>query len=86
MRVRVGRNLVGFNLPGRMSKEERIKFELRMLPAFAELKKRYGGKIFSLSPDFGDDGENPNLISQEEYQELVDAHIMFKDMAADPYL
>ena len=86
MRVRVGRNLVGFNLPGRMSKEERIKFELQMLPAFAELKKRYGGKIFSLSPDFGDDGENPNLISQEEYQELVDAHIMFKDMAADPYL
>ena len=86
MRVRVGRNLVGFNLPGRMSKEERIEFERRMLPAFADLKERYGGKIFSLSPDFGDDGENPNLITQEEYQELVDAHIMFKDMAADPYL
>ena len=30
--------------------------------------------------------ENPNLISAERYQELVAAHVMFKDMAADPYL
>ena len=29
---------------------------------------------------------NPNLISPEKYQELVDAHVMFKDMDADPYL
>ena len=29
---------------------------------------------------------NPNLITAEKYQELVDAHVMFKDMAADPYL
>lgn len=86
MRVRVGRNLVGFNLPGRMSKEERLSFELRMLPAFAELTERYGGRVYSLSPDLGGGGENPNLISQDEYQELVDAHVMFKDMAADPYL
>lgn len=87
MRVRVGRNLVGFNLPGRMCKQERIKFELRMLPAFAELIEKYGGKIYSLTPDFGSDGgENPNLISKEQYQELVDAHVMFKDMDADSYL
>jgi len=26
MRVRVGRNLLGFNLPGEMDKDERIKF------------------------------------------------------------
>ena len=86
MRVRVGRNLVGFNLPGNMSKEERIKFELRMLPAFEQLIVKYGGKVHSLTPDFGDNGVNPNLLSDEEYKALVDAHVMFKDMAADPFL
>jgi hypothetical protein len=37
-------------------------------------------------PYFGDSGSNPNLITQEKYQELVDSHVMFKDMDADPYL
>jgi creatine kinase len=86
MRVRVGRNLKGFNLPGKMSKLERIQFEMKLLPAFDQLKEKYGGKVHSLTPDFMDDGENPNLISQEEYEELVKSHVMFKDMAADPYL
>ncbi len=86
MRVRVGRNLVGFNLPGMMDKEERIKFELRMLPAFDQLIEKYGGKVHSLTPDFGEHGENKNLISDEEYKSLVDAHVMFKDMDADSYL
>lgn len=86
MRVRVGRNLVGFNLPGNMTKDERIDFELRMLPAFEQLIEKYGGRVYSLSPDFGDKGVNPNLISDEEYKELVDTHVMFKDMSADPYL
>lgn len=87
MRVRVGRNLTGFNLPGKMSKDERIKFELRMLPAFEQLIEKYGGKVHSLTPDFGEDGDaNPNLLTDEEYKELVDSHVMFKDMAADPYL
>jgi protein-arginine kinase len=93
MRVRVGRNLVGFNLPGAMSKEERIRFERRMLPAFEELKEKWGGQVYSLTPDFGgpdahdgDDNANPNLIDATKYQELVDEHVMFKDMAADPYL
>lgn len=86
MRVRVGRNLVGFNLPGEMDKDERIKFEHKMLPAFDQLKEKYGGTVYSLSPDFGDMGANPNLITNEKYQELVDAHVMFKDMDADPYL
>ncbi len=87
MRVRVGRNLTGFNLPGKMNKEERIKFELRMLPAFDQLIEKYGGKVHSLTPNFGESGDsNPNLITDEEYKELVDAHVMFKDMAADPYL
>ena len=70
MRVRVGRNLLGFNLPGEMNKEERIKFEQKMLPAFDQLKEKYGGKVYSLTPDFGDLGSNPNLISQEEYQKV----------------
>jgi len=86
MRVRVGRNLIGFNLPGEMDKDERIKFEQKMLPAFDQLMEKYGGKIHSLTPDFGDIGANPNLIFKEEYQKLVDAHVMFKDMDADPYL
>lgn len=86
MRVRVGRNLKGFNLPGKMSKDERIKFELQMLPAFDQLMDKYGGKVHSLTPDFGDDATNPNLITDEEYKGLIDSHVMFKDMAADPYL
>lgn len=86
MRVRVGRNLTDFNLPGKMEKEERIKFELRMLPAFDKLIHKYGGKVHSLTPHFGDKGANPNFITDEEHKALVDAHVMFKDMSADSYL
>ena len=52
---------------------------------------RSPGGVFSLTPNeswkaaTGDDA-NPNLMTEEKYQELVDAHVMFKDMAADPYL
>ena len=88
MRVRVGRNLAQFNLPGAMDKAERIEFEKAMLKAFAALQSdpEYGGQIFSLSPDHGDGVANPNLISEEKYNALVKAHVMFKDMDADPYL
>lgn len=86
MRVRVGRNLVGTNLPGMMTQEDRIEFEKKMLPAFEKLVAEYGGKVMSLSPNFGNDIPNPNLISEEEYQTLVNDHIMFKDMSADLYL
>ena len=85
MRVRVGRNLNGFRLPGAMDKEERIKFERRMLPAFDQIIKKYGGAVYSLTPNFGEE-MNPNLISKDKYRELIDAHVMFKDMSADPYL
>lgn len=87
MRVRVGRNLEGFSLPGSMDRAERVKFEKRMLKAFAALQANpeYGGKVYSLTPDF-DGGKNPNLISASKYNELVKAHVMFKDMDADPYL
>ena len=88
MRVRVGRNLTQFNLPGNMDRAERIKFEKTMLKAFNKLiaMAAYGGSVYSLSPDFSNGQPNPNLISEEKYQELVDAHIMFKNMAVDPYL
>jgi len=88
MRVRVGRNLEAFNLPGAMDKDERIKFEKAMLKAFAALKANpaYGGTVYSLSPDFGNGEANPNLITAEKYNELVKKHVMFKDMDADPYL
>jgi len=73
MRVRVGRNLTQFNLPGAMDKSERIAFEKAMLKAFDKLKKdpAYGGTVYSLSPDFGDGEKNPNLITPEKYAELV---------------
>lgn len=93
MRVRVGRNLKGFNLPGSMDKAERIKFEIKMVEAFNSLiaNENFGGNVYSMSPDHGEneDGtkiDNPLLISAEKYDELVKAHVMFKDMAADPYL
>jgi len=83
----VGRNLKQFNLPGMMDKDERIRFEKTMLVAFQKLIEdpHYGGHIYSLTPDFGYE-PNPNLISAEKYKQLVDDHIMFKDMANDPYL
>ncbi len=40
----------------------------------------YGGGYNSLTPG------HPDKISDEEYKQLVADHIMFKDMAADPYL
>ena len=48
--------------------------------AFEELKKTFGGRYNSLTPG------NPDYIDDAEYNRLVKAHIMFKDMAADPYL
>ena len=88
MRVRVGRNLKRFNLPGAMDKAERIAFEKAMLQAFDQLiaMPEFGGRVYSLTPEFGPDEPNPNLITAEEYQKLIDDHIMFKDMSEDPYL
>jgi hypothetical protein len=78
MRVRVGRNLKRFNLPGAMDKVERIAFEKAMLKAFDQLiaMPEFGGRVYSLTPDFGAGEANPNLISEEEYQQLVDDHVV----------
>jgi creatine kinase len=93
MRVRVGRNLKAFPLPGAMAKSDRIEFERIMLRAFASLidNEAYGGSVYSMTPHADWQGvtgeaENPNLITSEKYNELVQAHVMFKDMSADPYL
>jgi len=82
MRVRVGRNLRAFPLPGAMTKEDRTKLENVMLGAFELLiaDPHYGGRYVSLTPG------HSHHISEEEYKQLVDDHIMFKDMAEDKYL
>jgi protein-arginine kinase len=82
MRVRTGRNLKDFPLPGAMTLEQRCAMENRMLEAFEVLFKdpAYGGKYCSFTP------EHPNFVDQAEYQALVDAHIAFKDMSEDKYL
>jgi len=82
MRVRVGRNLADFPLPGAMSKKDRLAFEKRMVGVFSGLvdSPDFGGRYLSLTPD------SPYQISEEQYQQLVDEHKMFKDMSADPYL
>lgn len=82
MRVRVGRNLADFPLPGSMTRDDRVALENRMMAAFEKLiaDPDYGGSYHSLTPG------NPNEINAAEYQELVDNHIMFKDMSNDRYL
>merc|ERR1719217_1442548 len=57
-----------------------------MLEAFKVIIEKKGGNVYSMTPneDFGE--ENPNLITKEKYDELVAAHVMFKDMDADSFL
>jgi len=76
-----------------MTKADRINFEKTMLAAFDLLKADpdYGGTVYSLTPnedwkEVTGEETNPNLMSAETYQGLVDSHVMFKDMDADPYL
>ena len=69
-------------VPAAMTREDRCALESKMMEAFDVLigMPEYGGKYVSITPD------HPNEISAEEYEALVGAHIMFKDMSADPYL
>ena len=82
IRVRTGRNLKRFPLPGSMTKQDRIDMEKTMGKVFDQLisMPEYGGRYVSITPG------HPNFIDQTEYQALVDAHIMFKNMAADKFL
>lgn len=82
MRVRVGRNLKDFPLPGSMTRDDRVRLEEKMMAAFEKLiaMPEYGGQYHSLTPG------NPGFIDDTAYQALVDAHIMFKNMDNDRYL
>jgi hypothetical protein len=64
MRVRVGRNLAAFPLPGRMTKAHRLEMEQQMLKAFKKLMAdpAYGGRYYSLTPGI------PESISKAKYQ------------------
>ena len=74
-----------------MDQLERINFEETLLPAFGKLTENMGGTVHSMSPDFGaKEGSvgkevNPNLIDEAKYNELVKAHVMFKNMVSDPF-
>jgi hypothetical protein len=82
MRVRTGRNLNKYPLPGAMTKEDRVNMELDMGAVFDKLiaDPAYGGKYVSITPG------HKCFINASEYKKYVDAHIMFKDMSADSYL
>jgi len=82
MRVRVGRNLSDFPLPGAMTRDDRIAFENAMVTAFEKLMENpdFGGFYVSLTPG------SKYEISNERYLELVAEHKIFKDMSADSYL
>jgi protein-arginine kinase len=82
MRVRVGRNLADFPLPGNMTQDDRTNLELKMCEAFKVLAgmEEYGGGYHSLTPG------HENFIDEAAYNELVAQHIMFKDMSEDSFL
>ena len=82
MRVRTGRNLNKYPLPGAMTKEDRINMEQDMKKVYDALiaDPNYGGRYVSITPG------HENFIDDAEYNELVKAHIMFKDMSEDSYL
>jgi len=62
MRVRTGRNLNKYNLPGSMSKDDRINLEKDMKKVFTALisDPRYGGKYVSITPG------HENFIDKDE--------------------
>merc|ERR1712110_515515 len=75
MRIRTARNLKKFPLAGAMTQQDRCNMEMAMQPVFEELIKNpdLGGEYVSLTPG------HKCHISEERYNELVKAHIMFKD-------
>ena len=82
MRIRVGRNLKSFPLPGAMNAENRAEMENQLTVAFEKLaeNEEFAGSYNSLTPG------HKNFVDEAAYQKLVDDHFMFKDMSADGYL
>jgi len=63
MRVRTGRNLSKYPLPGAMTLDDRKNMEKDMKAVFDELinDPSYGGRYVSITPG------HPNFIDAEEY-------------------
>lgn len=82
MRVRTGRNLNKYPLPGAMTKEDRINMEKDMGKVYENLiaNPDFGGRYVSITPD------HANFIDKAEYDKYVADHIMFKDMSNDSFL
>lgn len=82
MRVRVGRNLADFALPGAMTRDARVALEERLIAKFDALASTdgFGGSYVSLTPG------SRYEISIQRYHDLVQQHRMFKNMSEDPYL
>lgn len=76
-RVRTGRNLQKYPLPGGMTRQQRVDMEKDLTVVFDALiadKERFGGDYYSLTPG------HPKKMDAAKFKELVDSHIMFKDM------
>lgn len=82
MRMRVGRNLAAFPLPGAMTRAHRLEFETLMIKAFTALgtDPQFGGVYLSLTPG------SSHAIDEDAYRRRVKAHQMFRNMSRDPYL
>ena len=78
MRARVARNVAGWNLPPKMDKDERLRFETTMVEIF----EKFGipGKYHSLTPG------HKNFIDQNKANELIKKHFLFNDMTTDNHL
>merc|ERR1719313_1573142 len=81
MRVRTGRNLNKYPLPGAMTKDDRVNMEKDMKKVFDVLiaDPSYGGKYVSITPG------HECFIDKKKYDDYVKRHIMFKDMSADSW-
>jgi len=82
MRVRTGRNLNSYPLPGAMSKDDRVNMEKDMKKVYDVLiaDPNYGGRYVSITPG------HECFIDKKAYDQYVKDHIMFKDMSVDSYL
>merc|ERR1712147_393348 len=82
MRVRTGRNLNKYPLPGAMTKDDRVNMEKDMKKVFDTLiaDEAFGGHYVSITPG------HECFIDTAKYNQYVKDHIMFKDMSADSYL
>lgn len=88
MRIRICRNFVNFPLPGAMKSEERINMEKYVFNAIEKLikKEEYAGHYYSLTPESKYCTTDFNIREPENYLEMVENHLMFKDMNNDSYL